>query len=251
MNEVSDFKKNNLFQKYIFKNEIINNIKNFFIDYFNYNDELDEIHNILSNNKFNNVDDLKYFHNLSILGKNDRNNIFINEFHQYIDKNYEFNYLYLKFIKEYIKPLFNNKKIVFQKTPNIRMSLPNLTAIGKYEDNENFEIIGLHKDSDFGHIEDEINFIIPITKMFNTNSIYFEKSINSNDLIDNYQTLKLNENEFFRGYFNQIKHCNKINLTDKTRISFDMRVILYDDYIKNIDKIKNTKFELGKYFVLL
>lgn len=246
---MDDFKKNNLFQTYVFENELINYIKIFFNEYFNYNGNLDEIHNILSSYKLNN-NDIEYFHSLSILGKNDRNNIFINKFHEYIDKNDEFKYLYLKFIKKYIKPLFNNKKIVYQKTPNIRISLPNLTAIGRYEDSCDNEIVGLHKDSNFGHIEDEINFIIPITKMFGTNSIYFENTLNSNDLIDDYQILKLNENEFFRGYFNQIKHCNKINLTNKTRISFDIRVILYDDYIKNINKIKNTKFELGDYFVL-
>ena len=67
MNNIDDFKKKNLFQKYTFENEIINNLKIFFNEYFNYNDELDEIHNILLTHKFND-NDLKYFNKPSSTG---------------------------------------------------------------------------------------------------------------------------------------------------------------------------------------
>ena len=160
------------------------------------------------------------------------------------------------FINQYIKPLFSKNqtenKIVIQKTPNLRISFPNTTAIGKhhYENEIENDVIGLHKDADFGHHKDEINIIIPLTNMFDTNSIYYEPEINSTISTNNYLNLKLDVNDFFVVKFNQLLHFNKINKTGVTRLSLDFRIIPYDKYINNIDYFKGTKFELGNYFIV-
>jgi len=233
-----------------FDNTFIKIMKKWINDEFYFNNDLSNLHLVLNNLK---ECDKMFFSKIQQLGINDRNSIFINKFHSFIDNdtNNEFLNNYYEFIKIYIKPLFSNEeKLVIQKTPNLRLSFPNLTAIGlKIDDPKN--IVGLHKDSNFGHHCEEINFIIPITKMYDTNSIYYEPTINSNLSYDKYLNLKLNTDEILMEIFNQKLHYNKINDTDKTRISFDFRVIPYSKYMENLQYFTNTKFDLGKYYIVV
>jgi hypothetical protein len=177
--------------------------------------------------------------------------MFYDEYHRFIDNDTEFNNIYYKFINEKIKSS-SEEKLIIQKTPNLRISLPNLSALGKNKhelvDND---VIGLHKDADFGHHEDEINFIIPITDMFDTNSIYYEPYPYSNVSTDEYLNLKLKTDEYFIVKFNRLLHFNRINKTGFTRISLDFRIIPYEKYMKNIENFKGTKFELGKYYTVI
>jgi hypothetical protein len=238
--------------KFKFNNLFIEFIKQYVNDTFTICENLNELH-LLLNTEYINKIDKQYFSKLSILGNNDRQSIFIKKFHNFIDndKNNKFNIIYYDFINKYIKNLFPNEdKLVIQKTPNLRISFPNLTAIGSQK-NDPKNIIGLHKDSDFGHHLEEINFIIPITDMYDTNSIYYEPFINSKKDYEEFDNLKLNTDEFFMGLFNNLLHYNKINDTGKTRISFDFRVIPYSKYILNIDFFKDTKFELNDYYIVI
>ena len=89
--------------------------------------------------------------------------------------------------------------------------------------------------------------------MFETNSIYYETEPNSNLPYDKYNNLKLKENDFFIGYFNKCYHYNKINKTNKTRVSLDFRIIPYSKYKDNnkISATSKTKFEIGKYYMII
>ena len=91
--------------------------------------------------------------------------------------------------------------------------------------------------------------------MFDTNSIYFEKTVNSNENPENYKNLYLDTNEYFQGYFNKLYHFNKINKTSKTRISLDFRIIPYSKYIENKNEklsiTTNKKLTLDDYFALI
>lgn len=233
-----------------FDNKFSEIIEKIFRESFNYIGSLDEIHELLEGEKIS-IDDKEY-HKRVHEWKKDRDSIFIKKFHEYVDKNTIFNETYYKFIRENIMPLFpNEKRLVVQKTPNIRFSLPETAAIG-FDKNDPKDIIGLHCDSDFGHHFTEQNFIIPITKMFDSNSIYHEPFIGSGIEPKNYECLLLNEtNKFVNSYFNKIKHCNRINKTKKTRISFDIRVIPYSEYKKNSEYFEGTKFELGNYYIVV
>ena len=231
-----------------FNNEFINVIKHIYKERYGFEDELNVLHELLTTELFNESreDILK----IKTLGSNDRESVFYRDYHHFIDTNVVFNDVYTRFINNHIKPLFsNNGPVIVQKTPNIRISFPNSTAIGKHE-KDTYNTIGIHKDSDFGHHPDEINIIIPITSMFDTNSIYYEPTENSNLPIHQYNNLKLNIDSFFVGSFNKLLHFNKINKTGVTRISLDFRIILYENYMKNIKSFENTKFELGKYFIV-
>jgi hypothetical protein len=87
--------------------------------------------------------------------------------------------------------------------------------------------------------------------MFGTNSLFHEPHQDSGVHPSNFENLQLNKDEFATAYFNKIKHCNRINKTNKTRISFDIRVIPFSKYQENLQDFKDTKFELGKYYIVL
>jgi len=234
---------------HFFNNDYISIFEKIYADKYGFFDNMENFHKILETNVL--CDNEKIMSKqIKELGK-DRNSVFYDDYHRFVDSNDEFNNVYYKFINEHIKPIYGSK-IVVQKTPNLRISFPDSTAIGKHNDEkEENNIIGLHKDADFGHHEDEINYIIPITEMFDTNSIYYEPSQESNISTEQYINLKLKTNEYFIGKFNKLLHFNKINKTGFTRISLDFRVIPYEMYMKNFDYFKGTKFELGKYYIEL
>jgi len=233
-----------------FQNNFVNVLEKMYYDKYNIKYDLNMFHTILETSNIS-EEKKKQHEKINILEK-DRNSIFYDDYHNFIDINPLFNEVYYKFIQDYVIPLYGyDNKIVFQKTPNLRISFPKRTAIGKHEyENENENVIGIHKDSDFGHDEDEINFIIPITEMYETNSLYYEPYIDSKLPTNEYVNLSLKKNEFFIGKLNKLLHYNKMNETGVTRISLDFRIIPYEKYMKKIDFFKNTKFELGKYYIL-
>jgi len=233
-----------------FDNKFLVILKEIYKERYGFLDDLKYFHKVLDSTLIC-EEDKNYINKMKELGK-DRTSIFYDDYHKFIDSNRIFNETYVKFINEIIKPIYGiNGKIVVQTTPNLRISFPKLTALGKrIEENVKDNIIGLHKDSDFGHHEEEINFIIPITNMFETNSIYYEPYANSNLPKDQYINLNITSNEYFIVKFNQLLHYNKINETGFTRMSLDFRIILYDKYMDNIDAFKGTKFEIGKYYTI-
>jgi hypothetical protein len=233
-----------------FTNPFIELLHQAFLQEFHYEGNLDELHSLLQTDKIQDTDKQSLC-SMKKIGVNDRDSVLIKAFHKFVDSNPIFNETYLQFLRTYIKPMFSSEeKLVVQATPNIRISLPNFTAIGAYE-NDKEEVIGLHSDSDFGHFEGEINVVIPITKMFDSNSIYYEPFVNSNVDYRYYRSMNLQEHEFAMAYFNRLKHYNRKNYTGKTRISFDIRVIPYSKYIANYSFFENTKFDLGKYYITL
>jgi len=216
---------------------------------YNYTGPLDQIHTLLESQLL--TENEKDYHKHLHEWRKDRDSIFVKKFHEYVDKYAAFQDTYHQFLREHILPLFPNEThLAIQKTPNIRFSLPDTAAIG-FDPKDPPQIIGLHCDRDFGHHPTEQNFIIPMTQMEGSNSLYHEPFPQSNIHPLQYENLTLEPTEYAQAYFNEIKHCNRINKTNKTRISFDIRVIPFSEYIKNQETFKNTKFELGKYYVVL
>ena len=240
-----------MINKFINNNEFIKLFEKIYDEKYGFNDNLRNFHQILESPLINSTD-VTFNKQIKTLGIDDRKSVFISDYHNYIDQNSLFlNDIYHRFIKEHVKPLFpNDTFIVIQKTPNLRISFPNVTAIGKSTNDTN-DAVGMHKDSDFGHCKDEINYIIPITEMFDTNSLYYEPYAQSNCSTEDFLNLTLTTNEYFIGNLNNLLHFNKINATGLTRISLDFRIIPYNKYMANLDYFKDTKFELGKYYILL
>jgi len=156
--------------------------------------------------------------------------------------------IYDAFVKDNIMPIFN-EDLVIQKEPSFRVCVPNNTALGRCDTDTDSEIIGMHCDSDYNHPPEEINFMITITGQEGTNSCYIESQPNKADFFP----VKLDRGQFMSFYGNRCRHYNRTNLTGKTRISFDFRVIPYSQYKPNQTSSvhSNRKFCIGEYFKLL
>jgi hypothetical protein len=110
----------------------------------------------------------------------DLHNIFYND----IKKNDKFKKLYCNFIKDIYKKLFNDEKfMIFQSYPSIRIQYENSITIPPHKDSDNLS----------NHPLGEKNFIIPITTMNNTNSIYIESKPDKKD----FKSISLKPGEFF------------------------------------------------------
>jgi hypothetical protein len=157
--------------------------------------------------------------------------------------------LYIKFITDIIAPRFKDTKFAIQTDPAFRIHLPNNTAIGARIFDEN-EYIGIHCDADYNHQPGEINFILPITNMFETNSVYTE----SHPMRGDFHPVNIKQGNIFMFYGNKCRHYNKLNNTNKTRISLDFRIIPLSRYDDTWDKLSvhgNRNMKLGGYFNML
>lgn len=95
--------------------------------------------------------------------------------------------------------------------PTLRVSMPCARAY-----------IKPHSDSDFNfHSSQEINFWVPVTKVFGSNTLFVESSPGYAD----YHPLELGCGDVARFWGYSCRHYTVPNTTDATRVSFDFRVI--------------------------
>lgn len=152
---------------------------------------------------------------------------------------------FLKTFQRFVSFLAKNifkQSLVYQAKPTLRIMFPNNKAVGEF-----------HRDRDYNHPLDEINIWVPITSSKKTNTIWIESKFDKND----YKPMNLDYGQFLI-FDSGLKHGNRINKENKTRISFDFRVIPYSVWKKNKNKNKNTKysidqkikFEIGEYYKL-
>ncbi len=159
------------------------------------------------------------------------------EFHKKFYNNYDidgFKELYESFIENFCCELLQTK-LVFQAKPTFRVHMPENLGVGEF-----------HKDSDYNHPLEEINFLIPVTDAQDTSTVWVESAPSLAD----YSPINLKYGEIlvFRGGL--LKHGNKINKTDKTRVSFDFRVIPEQEFKPNAYSSINTgmTFSIGSYY---
>jgi len=112
----------------------------------------------------------------------------------------------------------------------------------------------LHCDSEFDHPKGELNFVVPLTNMFESNGIYFEPLPASGVEPKDYLAMEMAPGQFFAGHLNVMKHFNRLNKSGKTRVSFDFRVLPLSKYVGDETKKSATgknKFEPGDYYMLI
>ena len=160
-------------------------------------------------------------------------------FYKKLDSGWDdFTVLYNKFIKEHVLKILGKEKILFQTLPNLRISLPNNVAVSTW-----------HKDSDKDnlHPSGEINFFLPLTKAFDTNTLWIESNTNKND----FNPINIDYGQLFIFSGGKLTHGNKINQTGKTRVSFDFRVLPFENYNPDYPfktRTKNLAFKPGEYY---
>lgn len=147
---------------------------------------------------------------------------------KFYENNFKFNNLYLEFIKNFIKPLFNDETIVYQKQPEIQFYLSGDTNSSQF-----------HKDSDYEYPPNQINFWIPFVDTFSTNTIWIESDIGTN----NFCPKGINYGEILKFDGFNFRYGNKVNDTGISTSSICFRVVKYSDFVD-----ANVKFNIGDYF---
>lgn len=145
--------------------------------------------------------------------------------------------MYHDFLRCYILPLFR-QDICVQRVPSFRVGFPGGMAVDEF-----------HLDSTYNHQSGTINFWLPVTKAFDTNTMWVESVAGSGD----YQPVNLQPGEFLQFDATVLRHGNLCNMTGRTRVSFDFRVIPLKDYRPR--GLRTTTagmlLELGAYYSLL
>lgn len=177
------------------------------------------------------VDDLASLHRLyshELFGReNDQSTPFHKRFY---DNLYCLEDTYKRFIREFITPIVG-EDIIYQRVPSFRVHLVGNVAVGEE-----------HKDSDYSHPTTEINFWLPLTPAFGTNTIWVEG-----------EPQELNVGEVLEFDGANKMHGNKTNIEPYTRVSFDFRVIPKSKFTPSERQSINTKLkmDIGGYYEAL
>jgi hypothetical protein len=117
-----------------------------------------------------------------------------------------------------VAPIYFQKYLLYQTIPTLRISLPH-----------NAEVAEWQRDVDYGHSKWEINYCVPLTKMFDNNAIWSESEPDKGD----YQPLEADYGEFWEFYGAKCRHGNKVNDTESTSIAFSFRIMPKEFYRAN------------------
>lgn len=146
----------------------------------------------------------------------------------------KFHETYRAFVRDFVAPLFG-EAVVFQRMPTFRVHLPGNVAVGEF-----------HRDTDYNHSSAAVNLWIPLTPTWGNNSVWIEQDgeMAAPSLVPGQILL-------FDGV--GLVHGNKLNDTDRTRVSFDIRVVPQSKFVPSGKKSVNmgVKMEIGGYYELL
>lgn len=172
--------------------------------------------------------------------ENDQSTIHHKLFYDWMETE-DFKEKYRTFIVDNVRPLYDDK-IVVQNKPTFRICYPNNIAVGEFHKDK------WYRDGEWAAKVKELNFFLPFTDAFDTNTIWVESAEDKKD----FAPMNCKYGEFIQWDGPNLLHGNYINNTGKTRISIDFRVIEYQNYIPS-DKGSinlNKKFKLGEYYTL-
>lgn len=142
-------------------------------------------------------------------------------FYKEIKSNDEFKKMYVSLIKDiYDQFYIDEDVIIYQSYPSIRFQFINSIAVPPHSDS----------DSLGNHPLGEKNYIIPITQMVNTTSLFIEPEPNYKSFV----SLEGNYGDLLAFNGNTCIHKNEPNVEGHLRISFDFRLLCLNDYVKYI-----------------
>jgi len=147
----------------------------------------------------------------------------------------KFKSTYLALIED-LKKSFGYNEIIYQKVPTFRVQLGNGNiAVGEW-----------HKDKTYNHGTSEVNFWLPFTDTNQLNTIWMESEENKED----YRAYEVNYGEILVFDGANLQHGNKKNISGKTRVSIDFRLVDPNKFIPNTAGSINmdSKFDVGGYF---
>lgn len=145
--------------------------------------------------------------------------------------------LYVNFVRDQIAPHYD-EDLCLQRIPTFRIHYPGMTAVREF-----------HRDSDYRHQAGIVNYWLPLTRAFDTNSIWVETEPGS----ERYQPVELVPGQILCFDAVALKHGNHTNETPFARVSFDFRVLPYRSYrdTGRVSVTNGTRLSLGDYYLLL
>ena len=158
---------------------------------------------------------------------------------RFYSTNREFLKLYDLFIKDCIRPRFD-EAIIYQKIPTFRLHFPNNVAVGEWHKDKKY------RDLDWAEDVKEINYFLPLTRAYDSNTIWVESQENKED----FKPMEAEYGEIYEWNGSDLTHGNKQNKTNFTRVSVDFRVITKSLYYDSGYLTINTKvpFSVGNYY---
>ena len=133
-----------------------------------------------------------------------------------------------------------DREVLFQVKPNFRCHVPGTGHL----------LVHKHRDADYHHQPNEVNFWLPLTPCFGANTVWCE----SNPGAEDYAPFECNFGEVIRFWGHSCAHFTVPNDTDHTRVSIDFRIIpdknrLYrETYEKSHRSDGLMRFADGAYF---
>ena len=143
-----------------------------------------------------------------------------------------------------LRNFVNEESYIVQKLPNIRIHIPGSKAINRWH---------CDSDQDHRHPLGEINCILPLTEMYESNSVWRE----SKPKLGDFKAFELSFGDLILWNGNTCIHGNKVNKTAITRVSFDFRLLSkknYENMLRNqgsnqiTTATMKTKFLIGSYY---
>lgn len=187
-------------------------------------DNLDQVHNILEQQL-----------DIPTDPSQDQKTTFHKIFYKVYDQeNSPFLETYKRFVQYVANQYFPDMKIIYQTKPTFRVQAPNNIAVAKW-----------HKDKAYNHSSNEINVFLPLTKAFDTNTIWSESEEDKGD----YSPMNAEVGEFYIWNGANLMHGNKENTTGLSRVSVDFRLILENDFdYTGTSVTTKVPMELGHYW---
>ncbi|GLY02206.1 MULTISPECIES: hypothetical protein [Actinoplanes] len=145
--------------------------------------------------------------------------------------------LYHDFLRAHVLPLFSGEVCV-QAVPTFRVAPPGGTAVSTF-----------HRDADFRHQPGTVNFWLPLTPAFGTNTIWVESAPDRAD----YRPVTVVPGEFLQFDAINLRHGNRANDTGACRVSFDFRVIPRDRFRDTglATVTSGTPMRIGAYYTVM
>lgn len=146
--------------------------------------------------------------------------------------------LFRAFVAEFVPTVLGTTEFCFQRSPTFRVHLPGNVAVGEF-----------HADRDYHHQNGEVNFWVPLTPVWDSNSLWIEESLGS----DTYKPVTLEPGELLVFDAVNWRHGNVTNDTGSTRVSFDFRCVPLRSYVPSDLKTVSAgrSLRIGDYFDVL
>lgn len=174
---------------------------------------------------------------------NDQSTMWHKMFYNQIRVDTRFDDMYVRFLKEHVKPRHNNEKIIYQKIPTFRVHLPDNISVGEFHKDKNY------RNTEWAEKVQEVNYFLPFTKAYGTNTVWAETKEDLGDFTE----IRANYGECVEWSATNLTHGNKVNRTSVTRVSIDFRVIPESRYIgsDHLTINANIPFKVGEYYEVI